>query len=108
MLTPATDDGNAWGTTPTSPSIPSEKSSPEVNGYMDEKSGKGKDPVGAPVRKFRGVPEDVQLFEVFWRQVVELIKVSPINLIVPVLSKAGLSRPDRIYRYRTSPPFWSL
>ena len=28
------------------------------------------------VKKFRGVPEDVQLFEVFWRQVVELIKVS--------------------------------
>ena len=26
-------------------------------------------------RKFRGVPEDVKLFEVFWQQVVELIKV---------------------------------
>lgn len=27
------------------------------------------------VKKFRGVPVNVQLFEVFWRQVVELIKV---------------------------------
>ncbi|EEB99023.1 hypothetical protein MPER_01366, partial [Moniliophthora perniciosa FA553] len=36
--------------------------------------GKGKDKEGSPVRKFRGVPEDVQLFEVFWKQVVELIK----------------------------------
>lgn len=31
---------------------------------------------GSPVRKFRGVPENVRLFEVFWKQVVELIKVS--------------------------------
>lgn len=27
-------------------------------------------------RKFRGIPEDVKLFEVFWSQVVNLIKVS--------------------------------
>ena len=27
------------------------------------------------VRKFRGVPENVRLFEVFWQQIVELIKV---------------------------------
>ena len=26
------------------------------------------------VKKFRGVPENVRLFEVFWQQVVELIK----------------------------------
>lgn len=36
---------------------------------------KGKDKEGTPVRKFRGVPENVRLFEVFWKQVVELIKV---------------------------------
>lgn len=29
------------------------------------------------VKKFRGIPEDVKLFEVFWHQVVELIKVRP-------------------------------
>ena len=27
-------------------------------------------------RKFRGIPESVKLFEVFWQQIVELIKVS--------------------------------
>jgi vacuolar protein sorting-associated protein 35 len=27
-------------------------------------------------KKFRGIPEDVRLFEVFWEQVVQLIKVS--------------------------------
>jgi vacuolar protein sorting-associated protein 35 len=27
-------------------------------------------------KKFRGIPEDVKLFEVFWEQVVQLIKVS--------------------------------
>jgi vacuolar protein sorting-associated protein 35 len=41
-----------------------------------EKLDKGKEKVGEPVRKFRGVPENVKLFEVFWEQVVELIKVS--------------------------------
>ncbi|GAA6014446.1 hypothetical protein JCM10207_001609 [Rhodosporidiobolus poonsookiae] len=29
------------------------------------------------VRKFRGIPEDVKLFEVFWEQVVSLIKARP-------------------------------
>ena len=37
---------------------------------------KGKGKEGTPVREFRGVPEDVQLFEVFWQQVVQLIRVS--------------------------------
>ena len=41
-----------------------------------EKLDKGKEKVGEAVRKFRGVPENVKLFEVFWEQVVELIKVS--------------------------------
>lgn len=31
-------------------------------------------------RKFRGIPEDVKLFEVFWEQVVNLIKVSLVSL----------------------------
>lgn len=48
-------------------SLPSEVS--------DDTTGKGKEKEGTLVRKFRGVPEDVQLFEVFWKQVVELIKV---------------------------------
>ncbi len=32
-------------------------------------------PTPKSVKKFRGIPEDVKLFEVFWHQVVELIKV---------------------------------
>ena len=39
------------------------------NGTVGEKPKDGS-------RKFRGIPEDVKLFEVFWHQVVELIKVS--------------------------------
>lgn len=38
-------------------------------------SPKGKEKEGSPVKKFRGIPEDVKLFEVFWQQVVELIRV---------------------------------
>lgn len=30
----------------------------------------------SPTKKFRGIPSDVRLFEVFWVQVVELVKVS--------------------------------
>ncbi|KAF8760798.1 Vacuolar protein sorting-associated protein 35 [Rhizoctonia solani] len=39
---------------------------------VDESKGKEKE--GTPPKKFRGIPEDVKLFEVFWQQVVELIK----------------------------------
>jgi len=27
------------------------------------------------VKRFRGIPEDVKLFEVFWGQIVDLVKV---------------------------------
>ena len=30
---------------------------------------------GEPVKRFRGIPEDVKLFEVFWEQLVNLVKV---------------------------------
>ena len=45
--------------------------------FVDEESvgGKEKEKEAGGVKKFRGVPENVQLFEVFWKQVVELIKV---------------------------------
>jgi len=35
---------------------------------------------GGETKKFRGIPENVKLFEVFWHQVVELIKVSGISI----------------------------
>lgn len=33
-------------------------------------------PKPAKVRKIRGIPEDVRLFEVFWGKIVELVKVN--------------------------------
>lgn len=42
---------------------------------LTESTDKGKAKEGEPVKKFRGIPENVKLFEVFWHQIVELIKV---------------------------------
>lgn len=67
----------------------------------NEKAKKGKDKEGSPVRKFRGVPEDVQLFEVFWKQVVELIKVKILPQLSSAIADCPLPRPGQIYQYRT-------
>ncbi|KIJ60581.1 hypothetical protein HYDPIDRAFT_117124 [Hydnomerulius pinastri MD-312] len=74
----------------------------KVNGALED-GGKGKEKEGSPVRKFRGVPEDVQLFEVFWKQVVELIKARPdlsiqdITALLVSLTNLSLScYPDRL------------
>ncbi|KAF9507321.1 hypothetical protein BS47DRAFT_1377951 [Hydnum rufescens UP504] len=55
------------------------------------------------VKKFRGIPEDVKLFEVFWHQVVELIKARPdlsiqdITALLVSLANLSLScYPDRL------------
>ena len=47
-------------------------------GDSGDAKGKEKEKEAEPeqIKKFRGVPENVKLFEVFWHQVVELIKVS--------------------------------
>lgn len=37
-------------------------------------------PKAAKVRKIRGIPEDVRLFEVFWGKIVELVKVNLTDL----------------------------
>jgi vacuolar protein sorting-associated protein 35 len=51
----------------------------EVGSVMDDKGGKEPSPVensgNIKAEKFRGIPTDVKLFEVFWNQVVRLIKV---------------------------------
>ncbi|KAF9523654.1 vacuolar protein sorting-associated protein 35 [Crepidotus variabilis] len=64
---------------------------------------KGKDKEGTQTKKFRGVPEDVQLFEVFWKQVVELIKARPdlsiqdVTALFVSLTNLSLScYPDRL------------
>ncbi|KIJ21267.1 hypothetical protein PAXINDRAFT_164841 [Paxillus involutus ATCC 200175] len=75
-----------------------------VNGVpSEEEKAKEKEKEGSPVRKFRGVPENVQLFEVFWKQVVELIKARPdlsiqdITALLVSLTNLSLScYPDRL------------
>jgi len=66
--------------------------------FDDEKSAaaKGKEKEGIPIKKFRGIPENVQLFEVFWKQVVELIKVGCILRWCPHVSHCSYlkARPD--------------
>ena len=77
-----TIESNAWDSVPPTPSTAAETetvvhtppSPVGINGTLEKLDEKGKDKEGVSVRKFRGVPEDVQLFEVFWKQVVELIK----------------------------------
>lgn len=49
--------------------------------------------------KFRGIPQDVKLFEMFWEQVVQLIKVSEGR---PRRVQALTSRPDRTCPSKTS------
>ena len=71
-----------------------------AEGSEGEKDGKGKEKEKEAepeqIKKFRGVPENVKLFEVFWHQVVELIKVSCLSktpcLVVHV--KLVQARPD--------------
>jgi vacuolar protein sorting-associated protein 35 len=49
-------------------------------------------------KRFRGIPADVKLFEVFWEQLVGLVKVSYFNL-------SSDNRPAQIYRFRMSLPY---
>lgn len=74
-----------WGSVPQSPAAEKSPATTETteekatDGGTEElpleKADKGKEREGSPVRKFRGIPQNVRLFEVFWQQVVELIKV---------------------------------
>lgn len=81
-MTPSTEaTSGEWGSAPQSPIIEKIASEvPSLNGVAEEvtadaeKTDKGKEKA-PPAKKFRGIPEDVKLFEVFWHQVVELIKV---------------------------------
>lgn len=71
-------EANAWGAPPQSPRVEtSTQDAPATPAPAADGAVNSEAPVASAstVRKFRGVPEDVQLFEVFWQQVVELIKV---------------------------------
>jgi vacuolar protein sorting-associated protein 35 len=66
---------SGWGamSLPTSP-VATSTTETAVNGDGEaERKDKGKE---GEIRKFRGIPENVKLFEVFWDQVVQLIRVS--------------------------------
>ncbi|KAG5634562.1 hypothetical protein H0H81_001525 [Sphagnurus paluster] len=111
-LSPTTTEiSNTWGSIPATPqtpstsadSLPSPTSPVAPNVSLEENLSKGKAKEGSPVRKFRGVPEDVPLFEVFWKQVVELIKARPdlsiqdITALLVSLTNLSLScYPDRL------------
>lgn len=64
-----TAGASEWGGTP-EPEKPNVAESAIVNGDKGNEIGIVHTP------KFRGIPVDVKLFEVFWQQVVELIKVN--------------------------------
>ena len=82
---PPVDYGD-WGSPPSSPADDTEKSfssmtlsngtdtESAVNTASSAEKGEKKE-TAEQIKKFRGVPENVRLFEVFWQQVVELIKV---------------------------------
>ncbi|KAK7023797.1 vacuolar protein sorting-associated protein 35 [Favolaschia claudopus] len=92
---------NGWEADPQSPKIetPAQETPAAPDGAVNG------EPVASAstARKFRGVPEDVQLFEVFWQQVVELIKARPdlsiqdITALFVSLTNLSLScYPDRL------------
>lgn len=84
-ITPA--EASEWaGNEPASPIKENGAKSPQEAGPDSEKAGSSseqapevKSPKTEGTRKFRGIPEDVKLFEVFWEQVVQLIKVSDLS-----------------------------
>jgi len=73
---PRPAEADEWASAP--------KDEPKENGSADEEKKEDKedekdDAPPEPPRKpktFRGIPEDARLFEVFWQQIVELIKVN--------------------------------
>lgn len=93
---------------PTEPKEPAadkpEDAAPEPHAPAEDtpKVDKGKQPERT-VRKFRGIPEDVRLFEVFWEQIVLLMRARPdlsVNdtsaLLLALLDLSLSCYPDRL------------
>jgi vacuolar protein sorting-associated protein 35 len=87
-------DPEIWQSPTDVPVIDSSTTTGQVNGEKDGEK------AGTPVKKFRGIPEDAKLFEVFWQQVVELIKVGS-NRPGHLNADLNYSRPDRTCPYKT-------
>ncbi|KAJ7596302.1 vacuolar protein sorting-associated protein 35 [Mycena floridula] len=105
--TSPTIETNAWDvpqTPQTATTVTDSVSSPTTDVETPTSpSMKGKLKEDGAMRRFRGVPENVQLFEVFWKQVVELIKARPdlsiqdITALFVSLTNLSLScYPDRL------------
>ncbi|EAU93279.2 vacuolar protein sorting-associated protein 35 [Coprinopsis cinerea okayama7 len=107
-------EANAWASEVASPTSPRTTESFEEAGESEKEKvneepatpstePKGKEKEGSPTRKFRGIPENVPLFEVFWKQVVDLIKARPdlsiqdITALLVSLTNLSVScYPDRL------------
>ncbi|KLO17589.1 vacuolar protein sorting-associated protein 35 [Schizopora paradoxa] len=111
--TPAADVDTTWSTPASPPAPDADKTlaNGESPSADDEKSptsavsekGKEKETEAPVVKKFRGIPENVRLFEVFWHQVVELIKARPdlsiqdiTALLVSLMNLSVSCYPDRL------------
>lgn len=82
-----TAGGDVWAPTPTTEADGETKPEASAAAVPEDANGEAKDDSALPtaldkgkgkqgaVKKFRGIPEDVKLFEVFWQQVVQLIRV---------------------------------
>ena len=83
-------DANGAGSSSVPPTPAAEKSNGNGNGDGSGDAAKveGREKEKVAVKKFRGIPEDVKLFEMFWQQVVELIKVS-LQLLTGAIQKPG-------------------
>ncbi|CAK9787175.1 vacuolar protein sorting-associated protein 35 [Cutaneotrichosporon oleaginosum] len=86
---------------------PDEETESKENGDADAEKKKpeleAEQPAPHRLRTFRGIPEDAHLFEVFWQQIVELIKARPdlsiqdITALFVSLANLSLScYPDRL------------
>jgi vacuolar protein sorting-associated protein 35 len=95
VVSPSRETHGAWGSPPSSPVADVEKNISEMslNGVNGVANDSEKDKA-TTVKKFRGIPEDVQLFEVFWKQVVELIKVGYDSPFKSSLTEFIQARPD--------------
>ncbi|CAH1763307.1 13377_t:CDS:10 [Entrophospora sp. SA101] len=72
----------------------------ESDNIKQEENSKSEEPV---IKKFRGIPEDVKLFEVFWDQIVNLVKARPdlsiqdiTALLVSLVNLSLSCYPDKI------------
>ncbi|KAL7414412.1 vacuolar protein sorting-associated protein 35 [Mrakia frigida] len=78
---PQQADADAWNSTTEKEGEGEEKSIPtppaSATDGVVEKAEDQQEGGEVETKKFRGIPENVKLFEVFWHQVVELIKARP-------------------------------